>query len=124
MPRNWLYYIALICPLALRIVLLNTGFVEWLWYQHHEQAYYMLTALREQPYFLAFLGGWKLPIFIIAIICWWNVEDSDEGIPAQFLLVPLGYVPFAMAADILNNGLLDEATFYVYPLVILPIGYV
>jgi len=124
MPKTWLYFIALILPLVVRVLILNTGFVDWLWYQHHEGAYRLLSELKTQPQFLAFIGGWPLPVFIVTIICWWNIEEGDDAIPAQFLLLPLAYVPFTIIGDALVTGTFEESNLYIHPLVILPIGYI
>jgi hypothetical protein len=123
MPKTWLYYFALVLPLIFRVLMLNTDFINWVWYGGYQQTYNFLAALKVQPQFLTFIGGWPLPVFILTVICWWQMDD-DDGIPAQFLLLPLAYVPFTIVGDILLTAHFDETNLYIHPLVIIPIGYV
>jgi len=123
-PKMWFYYIALIFPLVLRVVLLNTGFIDWLWYQQHVEAYNFLSALRVQPLFLEFIGGWPLPIFIVTVLFYWQMEEHDDGIPLQFLLLPIAYVPFTIVGDILVTAEFHVSNLWIHPLIIIPIGYI
>jgi hypothetical protein len=123
MPKEWLYFLALGLPLVLRFLMFDTGFVEWLWYQHHEQAYYTLSELRVQPSFASFIGGWGLPLFVFTVGCYWQMDDNFDSVPQQFLLLPLAYIPFVIAADYLFKGELYASSLISYPLLILPFGY-
>ena len=127
MPRSWLYYTALVLLVVFPVLLLDTSVSDWLWYQHDERLYYALAEIKVQPQFVQFMGGWKLPLFVVTVIGWWQIEETDESIPAQFLMLPLAYVPFAIVGDILAQGLAAPtlfSTLYMYPLVIVPCGYV
>lgn len=123
MPKVWLYFIALIVPLVLRVLILNTGFVEWLWYQGHVESYNWLSVLRVQPQFIEFIGGWALPVFVITVFSYWTIEGNEEGIQDQFLLLPIAYIPFTLIGEVLLTGEFHVASLYVHPLVVIPIGY-
>jgi hypothetical protein len=101
----------------------DTGFVEWLWYQHHEQAYYTLSELRVQPSVARFVGGWGLPLFVFTVGCYWQMEEDPDSIPHQFLLLPFVYVPFVIAADYLFKHEFYASSLFSYPLLILTFGY-
>jgi hypothetical protein len=122
MPKTWLYYIALVFPFVLRLLVLNTNFVDWLWYHQDMDAYNFFNALRVSPPFLDLIGGWALPVYIGTICCYWQMDGETE-LSTLFLLLPLGYVPFAIIAGILVNGSFDASTLYSYPLLIIPLGY-
>ena len=122
MPRHWLYFIALALPLILRFLMFETSFVEWLWYQNHQEAYYFLSSLRVQPTFASFIGGWALPIFVITVGCYWEMDDEHD-IGAQFKMLPFAYIPFVIASDFLFRGIFEASSLYSYPLIILPFGY-
>ena len=123
MPKHWLYFLALGLPLVLRFLMFNTSFVEYLWYQHHEQAYYFLSELRVQPTFASFIGSWALPLFVFTVACYWRMEEEFDSLPHQFLLLPIAYIPFVIAADFLFNHHFETSSLYSYPLIILPFGY-
>lgn len=123
MPKTWLYFLALGLPLVLRFLMFNTSFVEFLWYQHHEDAYYFLSSLRVQPTFVSYIGGWALPLFVFTVGCYWQMEEEFDSLPQQFLLLPFVYIPFVIAADFLFNQHFETASLYSYPLIILPFGY-
>lgn len=122
MPKNWLYFIALVLPLAFSAILLYTPFLEWLWYQGHEDSYRMFSALSVQPRFLELMGGWPLPVFVITIFSYWLSEDSD-AIPDQFLMLPVIYVPFTVVGDALVTREIHMQNLYVHPLLIIPAAY-
>ncbi len=123
MPKTWLYYIALALPLVLRVLVFNTGFVESLWYKHYEEAYYLLSRLRVHPLFISLIGNWSLPVFIITVGCYWNMQEDHDTMPQQFLMLPFVYIPFVIVGDYLYNGIFQASSFYVYPLLVLPFGY-
>jgi hypothetical protein len=122
MPKHWLYHIALFIPMISGILVYHTGFVEWLWYQGHEQGYYTLAGLRENPLFKEFMGGWALPIFIVIIGGWWHIDEhADHG--DQFLLLPLLFVPVAIIVHCVSTMTFQPSVLYYYPLLIIPFGY-
>lgn len=127
MPKNWLYYIALILPLALRVLLLNTNFTDWLWYHGYKDSYYFFSELSVNPRFLQFIGGWPLPVFIITVISFWTIEaaqsEDDEALAHQFLLLPLLYVPFTVIGDFLVTLQFHPVNLFTHPVVIIPFGY-
>jgi hypothetical protein len=123
MPRNWLYFFALVLPLIARVLVLNTEIPEWFWYHEHPDAYYFLAALRVHPQFLQFIGGWPLPVFVVSVIAWWTMDDRDEDIPSQFLLLPMVYAVFAIIGDVLVTAEFKPTNLYTFPLIIIPIGY-
>ena len=122
MPKVWFYFFALFLPLVLRALLLNIGFVEWLWYHDYQQAYYVMSQLRINPQFMEFLGGWALPFFTGTVCCYWMMHGG-EGIPEQFLMLPIFYIPFTVLGDILMSWHFDASNLVTHPLTILPIGY-
>ena len=123
MPKTWLYFIALGMLLVGRALLLNVGFVEWLWYSGHEQLYYTLGSLRVNKSFLNYWGGWPLPVFIITVFAYWYIEYDEETISRQFLLLPLAYAPFSVFGTMLTRLEFDASLFSIHPLVVIPIGY-
>ena len=124
MPKAWIYYIALILPLAFRVLVLNTGFDEWLWYRGDADGYYLISALKANPLFLELIGGWALPLFVCTVFIYWHAEDDHDDMSAQFLMLPIVYVPFAIAGHALETFTIDLSTFYSYPLVLIMGGYV
>lgn len=124
MPRTWIYYIALALPLVFRVLILNTGFVEWLWYHDHQDAYYALSNLSVNETFLEFIGGWALPVFIITVYSYWTIDQDVDAISSQFLMLPIVYVPFTIVANILTHWTFDGSLFYIHPLIVIPAGYV
>lgn len=125
MPKTWLYYIALILPLALRVLILDLGFAAVIDNFHPIGLYALCTALKNEPLFMTFIGGWPYPVFVATVISWWVMDEDSDHIPHQFLLLPLIYVPFTVLGDILlSGGEVRTTNFFVYPLLILPFGYV
>ena len=123
MPKAWIYYIALIFPLVLRVLVLNTPFVDWLWYHGYHDSYYIFSALRVNPMFLEFIGGWPLPVFIGTVWLYWFMDEEFDAVPKQFLLLPLVFVPFSIIGTALANLSFDPATLYTHPLAVIPAGY-
>lgn len=124
MPRNWIYLIALILILVLRILIVDTTWLaQWVWYRGQADAYYALLALRENPTVLEFVGGWPLPVFIVSAYIYWTNEDNDNDMGAQFLMLPLAYLPFSIVGTMLQNQAIDLSKFFIYPLIIIPAGY-
>jgi hypothetical protein len=123
MPRMWIYFIALALPLAFRIVVVNTGLDEWLWYQRYPDAYYILSALKVNPLFLETLALWPLAFFTGTMFFYWTIDLDDEAIASQFLLLPIIYVPFSILGTWVLNWGFDFTLFYKHPLVLIPAGY-
>lgn len=123
-PKVWLYYIALVLPLALSILISHTSFVDWLWYHGYADDYYRLAALKVQPQFAEFVGGWAMPVFVGTVLCYWSMDYGDEkDLGHQFILLPLVYAPFTVIGHFLETFQLDTSTFYAYPLIVIPCGY-
>ena len=123
MPRTWIYSIALVLPMLFSILVLYTPFVDWLWYQQHEGAYYLLSALKVNPWFVEFLGGWGLPVFTCTVVAYWQMDHDDDAIASQFMLLPIAYVPFSIIGAMLTKLQFDATFFYTHPLVVIPVGY-
>jgi hypothetical protein len=123
MPRTWIYLIALVLPLALRLLLLNTSFLEWVWYQRYEEVYYFLSALSVNPMFLEFMQAWTLVVFTATVFFYWTTDLDDEAVASQFLLLPMIYVPFSIIGTWLSNLNFDPTLLYSHPLIIIPVGY-
>ncbi len=126
MPRSWIYFTALFLLLFVRVLLLDMNFVsDWLWYNGYEAEYYLLANLRQEPQLARFFGGWALPLFVIAVITYWLAarEQDDDNLPAQFALLPIAYVPFCMVGEMLRTLSFDVSMLYIYPLVLIPAGY-
>lgn len=126
MPVSWIYIIAVILPLAARLLVLDSGIVlNWLWYNQYTEWFYALQNLSVHPQYLEYFGGWTLPIFTAAVVGYWTTEAKDgaDNIPAQFLLLPLVYVPFVIAGNVLRERFFDLSMLYVYPLVVVSAGY-
>lgn len=123
MPRTWIYFIALVLPLAFSLVVLYSGLAEWLWYRGDAERYYLLAGLRENDFFREFLGGWALPVFTGSVFAFWLIDYDDEAIAAQFLLLPLVYAPFSIIGAWLANWHFDVTLLFIHPLVVIPVGY-
>lgn len=125
MPKHWLYYIALCMPLVFRVLILNTGFVNWLWYNNYPNAYYFFSALAVNPSFLTFVGGWALPVFVFTIISFWVMEmaHGDDHIEHHFILLPVMYVPFSIVGDFLVTLQFNPMNLFAHPVIIIPFGY-
>jgi len=123
MPKVWLYYIALVLPLVVRVLTL-TFFTDWLWYHHYEKAFYFLSSLSVQPQFVQFIGGWAYPVFVGTVICRWVMDEDGESLPLQFLMLPLVYAPFAIVGEVLTHAEFHASMLYTFPLVIIPFGYI
>jgi hypothetical protein len=123
MPRTWIYFTALILPLVAHLIVLDTRFVlERLWYAGYTDYYNMLNELSVHPTIVEFFGGWPLPVFIGAVLCYWIGAD-EENIDAQFMLLPLVYAPFLVIGTALVNQSFDLSTLYSYPVAAILIGY-
>jgi hypothetical protein len=114
----------MLLPAFIGLLLMNTPVVDELWFAHYEWLYYVLSAVKSNHQFQAFVGAWKLPMFVVTAICWWQMEDEHEAVPIHFLLLPLVYVPFAIVCDILPFGPPPDFNVFGYPVVILPFGYI
>lgn len=123
MPKTWIYFIALVLPLLLRALLLPTALVEVLWYRGYEDAYYFFSALRINPNFLEYWGGWPLPVFVITVLSYWTAEYDEEVISRTFLLLPIAYVPFSVFGTMLTKLEFNASLLYLHPLVLIPTGY-
>ena len=124
MPKYWVYYVAVLLPVIFRLIILNTGFVNWLWYQGYEQQYYFFSSLAINPIFLEMIANWALALFALLVIAYWIVEEDKDSIGKQFLLLPLVYVPFCIVGAMLTNFAIDVSMFIRHPLVIIPFGYI
>jgi hypothetical protein len=123
MPRTWIYYLALILPLVAHLFVMDTRFfLEWLWYNGYADYYDVLNVLSVNPQMVDLFGGWPLPVFVGTVLCYW-IGAEEENIDGQFLLLPLAYLPFLIIGKALVSFSFDSAMLYMYPLVIIPIGY-
>src|SRR4029079_6638664 len=80
----------------------------------------VLTDLTE------FFGAGPLSLFTLTVFSYWMMvvtEEGYEGLGAQFLLLPIFYVPFRLVADALTQWHFDASMLYVHPLVVIPAGY-
>lgn len=124
MPRNWIYLIALLLILVLRISVVDTTWLaEWFWYRGQADAYYALLRARENPAVLEYIGGWSLPVFVVTVFMYWMNEDADHDIGKQFMLLPLAFLPFVIVGTTLQDLSLNLSKFLIYPLVVIPVGY-
>ena len=124
MPKTWVYIFALILPIILRVLLVNTSLDTWFWYHGYPNVYKFLAALAVNQIFLTYIGGWALPIFVVTMIGYWMIESEDEVVSSQFLLVPIAYVPFSLVVTMVATMNVDIRLFYIQPLTIIPLGYV
>lgn len=123
MPRTWIYFLALILPLVAHLIVLDTRFVlERLWYAGYTDYYNLLNEMSVNPTVVELFGGWSLPIFVGTVMCFWLGAD-EEDIDSQFLLLPLGYIPFLMIGAWVSKGSFEVTTLYSYPLMVILIGY-
>lgn len=122
MPKIWLYYIAVVLPALLRLGIQDPC-LEWMWYHNHQQAYMIFSAMSVQPQFLTLACGWAMPVFVVTVLSYWVIDDNSEGIPEQFLLLPIAYLPFTIIGDILVTRDFEPSILYTHPVLILPFGY-
>lgn len=124
MPSHWIYFIALVLLLALRILIVDTSWLaEWVWYNGLEQSYYSIIALKTNPKFLEFMGGWPLPVFVVTVFMYWMADDNGKDIGKQFMLLPFFYVPFCVAGTMIQAGAFLPDKLLVQPLIIVSMGY-
>lgn len=122
MPKTWIYYIAVILPLIVHLLIMDTRFfLEWMWYNGYEDYYNMLNELSVHPTLLEMFGGWSLPICLGTVLCHW-IGGDEEDISGQFLMLPLFYIPFLIGGNAIERGF-DISMLYTYPLVAIPAGY-
>ena len=122
--KTYFYYFAVLGLLIGRILTLNFNFAGWLHGMGWDKPAAMVVALRDNSSFVHFIGGWALPIFVFAVLIYWLTEEHDEGIPRQFLLLPIAYIPFALIVDILTRGEFYLSMLMQHAMVILPYGYI
>ncbi len=124
MPSTWIYFIALVLLLVLRVAVIDTTlFAEWLWYRGQPDAYYFVLSLRDNQQLLEFVGGWPLPMFVVTVFAYWIMDDDEKDMGVQFLMLPLVFVPFSIVGHTLVHRAFDVTTLYIHPLVLLPAGY-
>lgn len=123
MSKKWAYFIAVISLLAIRFGVLNTRVDETLLALHYERAAHVIASLRASPTFSEFMSNWGLPAFVAAVIIYWCTSEDDQGIPMQFLLLPITYIPFSIIGNVLMTAEFRIPTLWIHPLVILPFGY-
>ncbi len=123
MSKNWLYLAAVLTLPLIRVLVLNLHYDEWLRSIHYERGADFIVALRNNPRFGEFIGGWVFPSFIGLLLIYWIVEEDKSRIPMQFMLMPLAYVPFSMVGFTLVNAEFQVSYLYTNPLVILTFGY-
>lgn len=124
MPYQWIYFIALISLLLIRIALLDTDYLaEWVWYEGNEQLYYLLQALKESTALNEYIGGWPLPVFVITVFMYWIGDNDGKDIGKQFLLLPFIFLPFSIVGSMLQERSFEVIKFITHPLVVIPSGY-
>lgn len=123
MSKKLFYFIALLTLPLIRVLVLNTGYDQWLEHAHYEHAAAGVRMLRDNALFQQFIGGWVFPFYVIAVIAFWCTEEDDSRIGQQFLLLPLGYIPFTILGFTLVNADFQVSYLYVHPIVIITFGY-
>ncbi len=127
MPKYWIYLIALPLPLLAHILVVDTSLVtNWLWYGGYEQAYHALNNLRAMPGLSNYFGLWPLSVFTVTVLCYWMKEIAETGgesLGAQFVLLPIAYVPFSFFYEILSKFHFEASMLYAHPLVVIPVWY-
>ncbi|MDX1975713.1 MAG: hypothetical protein SFT92_08595 [Rickettsiales bacterium] len=122
MPKHWLYYLALIVPLIIRLLVIDLGLAEWFWYRGNSEMYQLFNHLRSQPQFMEFIGGWALPIFVVTVGGYWHMDDETDH-ASQFLLLPLLYIPFTILVNVVTNHGLNPDILLSHPVLIILFGY-
>ena len=107
----------------IRLLVLNTQADVWLTSVHFTNVAALIGMLRESPPFIAYVGGWAMPVFVASVFLFWITEQENADIPKQFLLLPITYVPFSIIGTVLQTAEFQVSYLYVQPLVILPFGY-
>jgi hypothetical protein len=123
MDKKWLYIFALLLPVILRVLAIDTPLVESLMTLHYEAPARFFYALRLHPQFVLFVGGWPLPLFIACVVLYWLSANNENDMGVQFMLLPLIYAPFDITATFLY---INDWTFsFVFPhiLTIMAFGY-
>ncbi len=123
MNKKWAYYIAVLFLLVLRFGVLNTNYDQFLSNWHYDNAAAFIQLLRNSPTYNEFMGNWGLPFYVACVLVYWSTNEDDSGIPMQFLLLPLAYLPFSIIGTILMTAEFQPQTLWVHPLIILPFGY-
>lgn len=125
MPRTWIYFVAMLLPLAVSALIFDSRFfLEWLWYQGYTDYYNLLNEISVQPQLVDILKGWPLVIFTGTVFTYWLTEFHEpEAIAHQFLLLPIIYVPFLIVGRALETWQLTPTMFLEYPFMVLLAGY-
>lgn len=125
MPKTWIYFLAVLLLLAFHVLVMDTRFfLDWLWYSGHETHYHLLNAVSTNEQVIELFGGWPLPVFVVTVLYYWiDRHDEEDNISGQFLLLPLFYVPFLIVGNAIVDLSFDPATLYMYPVVVIPAGY-
>lgn len=123
MSKKLFYFLAVLMLPVIRIIVLHTGYDEWLAHAHYDRAAAFITMLKNNTLFQQFIGGWVFPFYIIAVIAFWCAEEDDTRIGQQFMLLPLGYIPFTILGFTLVNADFQVSYLYVHPIVIITFGY-
>ncbi|MBY0406348.1 MAG: hypothetical protein K2Q01_01550 [Rickettsiales bacterium] len=123
MSKKWAYAVAVLFLLALRIGAVDTDAAQTLWTWGFEKTARVLASLRENPAFNEFAGSWAMPVFVCGVLIYWFTHEDESGIPMQFLLLPIFYIPLSILGAILVNAEFRLTYLWVHPLIILPFGY-
>lgn len=121
--KVWLFYVAIILPFIAGLVIRFTGVADWTWYQGHEQLYYTLAGLRDNPLFQELLASWTPGFFILTVYVHWFTQVEHEDIGGEFVLLPLAYAPFAVIGHFLQIRGFEASALYAYPIIVIICGY-
>lgn len=121
--NRWFYIIALLLLPCIRVLVLDLPTDQWVASMGYQQLATTLQLLKANGVFIAYMGNWALPVFVVIAMLFWLSDDSME-VPKHFLLVPIAYVPFSIVGTVLMTAEFRFDYLYVHPLVIIPVGYI
>ena len=124
MNSKFVYILAVLFLLLIRVLVLDINLDVWLYSAHFDDVARFIAALRASPPFIAYMGNWALPVFVVAVLVFWMTEQDGMDIPKQFLLLPIVYVPFSIVGATLATAEFQFSYLYVHPLIILTFGYI
>lgn len=125
MPKTWIYVLSLLIPLAAGVLVMDTRFfLEFLWSRGYADEFYFLNWLSTVPEAQGLLGGFGFPVFMVTVFYHWFGHQLDEDeIEKEYFLLPIAYIPFAIAGNLLVNLTWDAAVLYSYPVLCIIAGY-
>lgn len=123
MSKKWVYFIAVLMLIVIRVGVLNTNYDQWLLAMGYESSSQFITVLKSSETFREYIGSWALPVFVVVVILYWLSNQDETMIRTHFYSLPVAYVPFSIIGTTLANASFEVSYLIAQPLIILTFGY-